>query len=178
MDSVSMIIAAFAAVFVILLLVYFFMQQAEHKKRANRFEKAIEEANKEIYKLSKKFKEFEVQNESARAAFRTQIYQDFRIELKNTIEASIANAALNTRNQSDALRREMNELQQKIESKVARLDEQLREMSYIPSSSSIGNNDEQKIISLRKDGWSVDAIAKEMRIGKGEVEFILKFANM
>lgn len=29
-----------------------------------------------------------------------------------------------------------------------------------------------------RDGWSIDAIAKEMRLSKGEIEFTLKLADI
>ena len=44
--------------------------------------------------------------------------------------------------------------------------------------SGMNDVDEKRIISLFKEGWSVDSIAKELRIGRGEVEFTLKIADI
>ena len=52
----------------------------------------------------------------------------------------------------------------------------MKEFAYTPTNPI--NIDEGRIIAMFKDGWSVDSIAKELRVGKGEVEFTLKFANL
>ena len=56
------------------------------------------------------------------------------------------------------------------------LEEKIKEVGYFPTNPN--GVDESRIISMFKDGYSVDAIAKELRIGKGEVEFTLKLSNL
>jgi len=43
---------------------------------------------------------------------------------------------------------------------------------------SVNGNDNDKIISLFKQGISLDTISKELHISKPEVEFILKLNRM
>ena len=63
-----------------------------------------------------------------------------------------------------------------LENKIFSLEDRMKEFAYTPTNPI--NIDEGRIIAMFKDGWSVDSIAKELRVGKGEVEFTLKFANL
>lgn len=62
-----------------------------------------------------------------------------------------------------------------FEEKLIKLDSRVRDFGHL---SGMNDVDEKRIISLFKDGWSVDSIAKELRIGRGEVEFTLKIADI
>lgn len=62
-----------------------------------------------------------------------------------------------------------------FEEKFVRLDGKVRDYGHLSGSSDI---DEKRIISLFQEGWSIDSIAKELRIGRGEVEFTLKLADI
>ncbi len=42
-----------------LLIIYFYLKDAENTKRSKRYEKSIEDLNKEIYRLQKKLKTYE-----------------------------------------------------------------------------------------------------------------------
>ena len=80
------------------------------------------------------------------------------------------------RSQIERLNEEYKQYKEEVEGKVFTLEDRIKEFAYTPTNPS--NIDEGRIISMFKDGWSVDSIAKELRIGKGEVEFTLKFANL
>jgi hypothetical protein len=54
---------------------------------------------------------------------------------------------------------------------MAQLESGVKQIS-IPSS--IHGNDDEKIISLFKQGVAIDTIAKELHISKPEIEFVLK----
>lgn len=62
-----------------------------------------------------------------------------------------------------------------FEEKMIKLDNRVRDFGHL---SGMNDVDEKRIISLFKEGWSVDSIAKELRIGRGEVEFTLKIADI
>ena len=48
----------------------------------------------------------------------------------------------------------------------------------VPEYNSLTRHEEEKIINLYKSGYNVEDISKELRIPAGEVELILKFANI
>ncbi len=60
------------------------------------------------------------------------------------------------------------------EEKIKKIEEKLKHFNISSSS----NTNENKIISLYKDGKSIEEIANEMRVPTGEVELIVKLANL
>jgi len=60
------------------------------------------------------------------------------------------------------------------EEKLSQIEEQLKLFNLTSSS----NSNENKIISLFKDGKTIEEIASEERIPVGEVELIVKLANL
>ena len=64
--------------------------------------------------------------------------------------------------------------QKELKDKVQKIQEQLK-LSMLSSSS---NSNEAEIISLYKEGKSIEEIAKEKRVPHGEVELIIKLANL
>lgn len=164
------------AVFFILLIGYIYLKDSESNKRLGRFEKSIEELNKEVYRLQKKIKEEGAEFERFKTSIKSQIYQDMRQEMKSLLDSSFASQVQPLRNQTQNLQTQWDDFKENIEGKLLGFDERIREFAYTPSNPT--NIDEGRIIAMFKDGWSIDSIAKELRIGKGEVEFTLKFANL
>jgi len=64
--------------------------------------------------------------------------------------------------------------QKELMQRVEKIENQLK-LSMLSSSS---NSNEEEIISLYKNGKSLEEIAKEKRIPLGEVELIVKLANL
>jgi hypothetical protein len=58
-----------------------------------------------------------------------------------------------------------------IDARISMLENGVKQIS-IPSS--IHGNDDEKILSLYKQGVSLETISKELHISKPEVEFVLK----
>jgi len=58
-----------------------------------------------------------------------------------------------------------------IDSRISTVESGVKQIS-IPSS--VHGNDDEKIISLYKQGVSLETIAKELHISKAEAEFVLK----
>ena len=97
--------------------------------------------------------------------------------------AEDANAANNEQIQAitKAIRRIENDLESNLtrnSEKLIALENKIKEYSGFSTSGSGGDLDEKKIIDMFQNGFSIDSIAKEMRIGRGEVEFTLKLANL
>lgn len=165
MDETMFLICIGAFGLVLLCLIAFItIKERESNKRANRFSSAIEVLGKEIYKIQKE-----------------------NINLKEKIHsmefAGDANAANNEQIQAitKAIRRIENDLESSLtrnSEKLISLENKIKEYSGFSTSGSGGDLDEKKIIDMFQNGFSIDSIAKEMRIGRGEVEFTLKLANL
>ncbi|WDL74602.1 hypothetical protein IP360_07175 [Helicobacter winghamensis] len=166
----------------VLLIAYLYLKESESNKRARRYEKSIEELNKEIYRLTKRIKEQESELERFKVSIKAQIYQDTRLEMKNLLDANLGAQVAPLRNDMESLKAQWQGTKsildniEHLENKMFALEDRIKEFAYTPTSPT--NIDEGRIIAMFKDGWSVDSIAKELRIGKGEVEFTLKFANL
>ena len=113
---------------------------------------------------------------------KAQIYQDTRLEMKNLLDSNLGTQVVPLRADMESLKAQWQSHQkaleniEHLENKIFSLEDRIKEFAYTPTNPT--NIDEGRIISMFKDGWSVDSIAKELRIGKGEVEFTLKFANL
>ncbi|TLD83584.1 hypothetical protein LS70_005205 [Helicobacter sp. MIT 11-5569] len=170
------------AIVFILLIVYLYLKESENNKRTRRYEKSIEELNKEVYRLQKRIKEQESELERFKASIKAQIYQDTRLEMKNLLDTNLSAQVVPLRNDMESLKSQWQankthlENLEHLEHKIFALEDRIKEFAYTPTNPT--NIDEGRIIAMFKDGWSVDSIAKELRIGKGEVEFTLKFANL
>lgn len=137
-------------------------------KRLRRFEKGMEDLNNEIFKIHKWIKDNELENQLSSTALNTKIKTE-------SIDA-VNNALVNVYRQIEILEAQVNKEGDYIEEKIVGIEEKIREFGYFPTSST--NIDEKRIIGMFRDGWSIDAIAKEMRLSKGEIEFTLKLADI
>lgn len=175
-ENILLWIGAGVSLIFALLMVYFYLKDIDNTKKFKRYEKSIEDLNKEVYRLQKKLKTYESDLESFRQKFKQQIYQDIRLEMKNLIDTNLHSQVMPLRSQMERLNEEYKQYKEEIEGKIFMLEDRIKEFAYTPTNPT--NIDEGRIIAMFKDGWSVDSIAKELRIGKGEVEFTLKFANL
>lgn len=168
LQNLSMMCSIACLVIVIVLVVANYLRSMDTYKRLRRFERGIEDLNKEMYKIKKWIKDNELENQYTNSALSNKI--------KAEVRDAINNGLIKVQRQIEILESDINKQNDYMEEKTLMLEEKLRELNYMPSN---GNTiDEKRINALFRDGWSIDAIAKEMRLGKGEVEFILKLANI
>ncbi|WP_300933903.1 hypothetical protein [uncultured Helicobacter sp.] len=137
-------------------------------KRIRRFEKGMEDINNEIFKIHKWIKDNELESQLSSTALNTKIKTE-SIDVVN-------NALVGVYRQVEILEAQVNKERDYIEEKIVSLEERIREFSLFPTSNT--NINEKRIVNMFRDGWSIDAIAKEMRLSKGEVEFTLKLADI
>lgn len=169
MSSVSMIFGLVAIGIVCLVSFFSYTRNLDLLKRLRRFEKGMEDINGEIFKIHKWIKDSELENQLSSTALNTKIKTE-------SIDA-VNNALVSVYRQVEILEVQMNKEREYVEEKLVSLEEKIREFGYFPTSTS-SNIDEKRIISMFRDGWSIDSIAKEMRLSKGEIEFTLKLADI
>lgn len=135
----------------VLIFIFFYIKDSDSQRRLARYEKSLDYLNKDIYKLQKFIKNMS-SNDNA------ELKMDFRKSLDD-IYAII---------EKD---------REYVDNKLTILEDRLKENSFYPSSSS-SNIDDRRIITMFKDGWSIENIARELMITKSEVEFTLKLADI
>lgn len=168
MSSLSMILGLISIGIVCLVAFFNYTRNFEINKRIRRFEKGMEDINNEIFKIHKWIKDSELENQLSTTALHNKIKTE-------SIDA-VNNALVKVYRQIEILEAQVNKERDYIEEKIVSIEEKIREFGYFPSSNT--SIDEKRIISMFRDGWSIDAIAKEMRLSKGEIEFTLKLADI
>lgn len=156
----------FAMIFV---FIFLYVRDSETNKKLALFERSIDNIEKQLHKLQKKLKEQELESEDPSRNIELVVKQQIRSEMENASVSLFENL--------ETLKEELEHFKEQIDDKMAVMDERVKETSY-PLPSSINNLDEGRIIQMFRDGWSIDSIAKELSIPKGEVEFTLKLTNL
>lgn len=167
-SSISMIFGVASIAIVCLVAFFTYSKIFEINKRFRRFEKGFEDINNEIFKIHKWIKDNELESQLHSNAITSKIKTE-------SIDA-VNNALVSVHRQIEILEAQNNKEREYIEEKLVSLEGKIREFGYFPTSSG-SNVDEKRIIAMFKDGWSIDSIAKEMRLSRGEIEFALKLAE-
>ena len=161
--SIEYVVALMAAI-ILYLLYYVFSKDADYSKNIRSVASVVEELNRELFYLKKKLSETQ-QNieENSQRMTDEVIYQE--------IERSVYDMVQPLSHGLKQLQQNINAIEVEIDSRVSNLESGVKQIS-IPSS--IHGNDDEKIISLFKQGVTLDTISKELHISKPEVEFVLK----
>ena len=155
-----------------LLIAYFYMRDQAVTKQLSAYERAIDELNNRVYSLEQKSYTLPEELENL---------PHFAEELEGVEER--LNQKLN--DLSDPLLKAIRAIKQ-MELEMKRINDELNErmnkieennkLSSMSATSKLIN--EKAIIELYKNGYSAEEIAKRERTPLGEVELILKIANL
>lgn len=167
-DDLSFIVTLGFGFALLLIFAFLYVKDKEQTKKMRGLEKSITDLNKQMYMLTKKIKERELENDMQAGSSNTHLKQEIKDDLDRT-----AAGIYQSVEQLDAA---FKAYQQQMEDKIAILDDRVKESTMLPNTAT--TLDEGKIIQMFQSGWSIDHIAKELRIGRGEVEFTLKLANL
>ena len=162
--KLEMIIAVLSIV-ILYLIYYVYEKDTQYSRNIRSIASVIEDLNKEIFYLKNNFKETskKLENTKNRQLSDEEIYQEIERNVYDLIQPLAI--ALKEMQSSIAT------IDSKLESRIATLESGVKQIS-IPTS--IHGNDDEKIISLYRQGVSIETIAKELHISKPEVEFTLK----
>ena len=161
--SIEYVVVAMAGI-ILYLLYYVFSKDAHYSKNIRSVATVVEELNRELFYLKKKLSETQqnIEDNSQRMTDEV-IYQE--------IERSVYDMVQPLSHGLKQLQQNINAIEVEIDSRISNLESGVKQIS-IPSS--IHGNDDTKIISLFKQGVSLDTISKELHLSKPEVEFVLK----
>jgi predicted phage tail protein len=161
--SLEYLIIALAGV-ILYLLYYVFNKDSEYSRNIRSVASVVEELNREIYYLKKKLNTNEKQlQQSERTLSDEEIYQ----EIERSVYDMIQPLSVGLRQAKEAI----HAINEQVDSRISLLESGVKQIS-IPSS--VHGNDDAKIVSLYKQGVSLETISKELHISQAEVEFVLK----
>ena len=152
------------ALIILYLLYYVFTKDAKYTKNIRSVASVVEDANREIYYLKKKLEQTQqsIQKNSQRMND-DEIYQEIERSVYD-MQQPLALALKQMQNNIESIELE-------IDTRISQLESGVRQIS-IPSS--LHANDDEKIISLYKQGVDIEIISKELHLAQPEVEFVLK----
>lgn len=152
------------AVVILYLLYYVFTKDANYSKNIRSVASVVEDLNRELFYLKKELSQTQSNiKEKSQRMNDEEIYQ----EIERSVYDMIQPLSLGLKK----LQNNINSIEIEIESRMTQLESGVRQIS-IPAS--VHGNDDEKIISLFKQGVEVETISKELHISKPEVEFVLK----
>ncbi len=157
------------AVLVLIVFVLMSIKDSEINKKLSRYEQSIENLTQQNHTFRKEIINLTKQKEE----FLSQIDDIVEERLKEKIQQSLYPIIESMREIESVMQRFQDE---QIE-RINRIEEKANEKNYIPTSNSSISN-EKLIISQYAQGKSEAAIAKDLRIGIGEVDLVLRLANL
>ena len=149
---------------ILYLLYYVFTKNAMYNKNIRSVATVVEELNRELFYMKKRLSETQQSiKDNSQRMNDEEIYQE--------IERSVYDMVKPISVSLQQMQANINEIDAQIDSRISSLESGVKQIA-MPSS--VQANDDEKIISLFKQGVSLETISKELHLSKAEVEFVLK----
>jgi len=153
---------------ILYLLYYVYTKDHDYTKNIRSVASVVEELNREIYYLKQNMTETQ---KSIQKNTRGMSDEEIYAEIERTVYDTIQPLSSGFRQLQDNLAA----IDSQINSRVASLENGVKQFS-IPTS--INGNDDEKVISLYKQGITLETISKELNISQPEVDFVLKINKL
>lgn len=167
MSIETLAFVALAALVVIVFLMVF-LRDIEINKKLLIYEKSIEELNYQNHVLNKALNDFSKKDNSQLDDFEKKIQEKIKADVQNTILPMISSL--------QDIETIMQNFKDEQTARIDRIESRTKEMNCLPSSPSTSN--ENMIVAQYARGKREAEIAKDLRIGIGEVDLVLKLANL
>ncbi|WP_458700718.1 DUF6115 domain-containing protein [Sulfurospirillum sp. 1307] len=154
---------------VVIVLIFMSLKDSETSKKLSRYEQSIENLSQQNHRLRKEIIELGKQRDK----FISEMDEILEDRIKEKVQQSVYPLIESMREIENV----MQSFQEEQIQRINRIEEKSNEIGYIPTSKNSISN-EKLIISQYASGKSEAAIAKDLRIGIGEVDLVLKLANL
>lgn len=158
------------AVVVVGLIYYVVNKESEVTRQIRSIAKVVEDLHREMFMMDKRLKqELEIITSLQESVPReqTSLHAELGREV-NELSVPILESLTHIEDSFSGYK-------EKTENRLRYLEERIRNLS-LPTS--ISGLDDEKVISRYNQGIEIDAIAKELRLSKAEVEFVLKINQL
>ncbi len=154
--------------FEVILFFLIFIRDQEVTKKFRLYEKAIEDLNRENHKLYQEIKNIPSHESFDARTLNVQIQKEVNEEVRKSLMPMVDSIK--------EIENVMSNFQNEQIDRIDALESSKKEVNFRPRN--IVESNEKLIISNYKNGKSEAMIAKDLRIGIGEVDLILKLANL
>ena len=154
------------AIIVALMLI----KDSETNKKFARFERAIESVMQENFNLKKQISMLE-----GEAFKNSEQYEPLKKQIKENIDLQINEKIVPIIRAIKSIERVIDDFATEQKDRIVSLEERTRDINNIAPSVI---NEEEQILKMFKDGKSAAMIAKDLHVGMGRVEFVLKFHKL
>lgn len=153
---------------VVIVFLMVFLRDMEINKKLQIYEKSIEELNYQNHVLNKALNNMEKKESLDPRALEFKIIENMKREIQSTVLPMIASL--------QDIETIMENFKNEQTARIDRIESRTKEMNCLPSSTSSSN--EKMIVAQYSRGRSEAEIAKDLRIGIGEIDLVLKLANL
>lgn len=168
--SEDILYLVFVIVLLIAMLAYMNIKDRENMAKIIKLQNAMEDMTKELHYLKKELLSKTEENSDENYNF--ELLKD---EMKIMLEKELAQRILPVLRSIQGMEHIIEEFQNEQQNRILNLEQKAQSMTKLTPNY---DTEEQKIIDLFKQGKSIEQIAKDLRIGTGNVELVLKFKQL
>lgn len=165
--NTEIILVAFGVILFIV-MVYAYMRDSENSRQIRFLANTMDNFNKQIFTLERKVEKLEL-------AIVESIPKTSTADLEKKMEKELTSMAEPIAYSLNEIQTSFTHFRKQMEARIEHVEDGMKSISMPKSLTGL---DDQKIISLYKQGMNEEAIAKELALSKGEVEFSLKISKM
>jgi len=166
-NETLLLIGALSAVMLITIL-YIAVKDRETSRKLSMMEAGMDGLNRELFKIAKEMESIEKRLEESRMPLSEE-----------SSDPEVIDKMVNTKLKPFVLEVEhLGKRLDTLEQMRERLDEVEAKIRQVLFANEHTAPDEQKILQLHAQGMDAESIAKQLRLGKGEVELVLKFSKL
>ncbi len=170
--SEDVIYLVFVFVLLVAMLAYMNIKDRESMAKITKLQNAMEDMSKEFHYLKKELFSKMENEENPHDDRALELLKD---EMKILLEKELAQRILPVLKSIQGMENIIEEFQNEQQNRILSLEQKAQSMTKLSPNY---DTEEQKIIALFKDGKSIEQIAKDLRIGTGNVELVLKFKRL
>ncbi|EAJ6142494.1 hypothetical protein IDR50_000904 [Campylobacter lari] len=161
------------ALLIFAMFAYMMIKEKENIAKINELGKMIEDLNKQYHYLKKE--SLEEQEQEKEEIDTEVIKEELKEELLQVLEQKINQNIIPILSALKEVEEVIEEFQSEQKNRLLNLEQKTQSITKLSPSY---DNEEQKVIELFNQKKSIEQIAKDLRIGMGRVELILKFNKL
>jgi len=153
---------------VVIILIMISIRDGETSKKLSRYEQSIDNLAQQNHTLRKEILKL--------AKDRDKFMDEMDETLEGMVQEQVQQSVYPLIQSMREIENVMQSFQDEQIERIDKIEEKRVEINYSPKSTTVSN--EKLIISYYAQGKSEEEIAKDLRIGIGEVDLVLKLANL